>query len=229
MHFTSEAEAAEARALGIPMREAIIPLGIEPAPAAGVRGATPSCNTSDGLQLLFLSRLDPKKNLEGLLDAFASLSAERPRLRLMVAGGGAPNYEESLKARARNLGISTRVCWLGHIEGPAKAAAFAGSDVFVLPSFSENFGVAVAEALAAGLPCIVGHGVAIATDVVQANAGVATGTDPKSIANALRRVMANKEAIATMSGNARRLAQERFSMEAMGVRLKQLYTEILNP
>jgi glycosyltransferase involved in cell wall biosynthesis len=178
-------------------------------------------------QLLFLSRLDAKKNLEGLLAAVALLAPEMPQLRLVVAGAGAPDYESALKAEAQSLGIADRVNWAGHVEGDAKAAAFADADLFVLPSFSENFGIAAAEALAAGLPCVLGQGVAIANDVVAARAGIAVGTDATSIAQGLRRIIADHEALPALSANAMRLARERYSIDAMGASLKRLYEEIL--
>jgi glycosyltransferase involved in cell wall biosynthesis len=178
--------------------------------------------------VLFLSRLDLKKNVEGLLDAIPLLVHEAPGLRLLIAGDGAPDYVADLKARAEALGISQLITWAGHVEGDAKAAAFASADVFVSPSFSENFGIAAAEALAAGLPCVLGEGVAIAQEVVQARAGVAVTTDAHSIADGLRRIIADSDGRMRMSSNAARLAQERFSMQAMGEQLERLYTDILN-
>lgn len=226
VHFTSEQEAIEARRLGVAMKEAIIPLGVETAPAGAAQHGAGTARAA--ACLLFLSRLDAKKNLEGLLDAMALLKSEMPQLRLIVAGNGQDEYLASLKARAGSLGLAQTVTWAGHVEGAAKEKAFAAADVFVLPSFSENFGIAAAEALAAGLPCVLGQGVAIAKDVVQAGAGVAVGTDAPDIARALRLIMSDPQALASMSERARRLARERFSIQAMGASLKQLYTAILN-
>lgn len=228
VHFTSEAEALEARALDIPFKEAIIPLAVETAPSNAGGADSPFAALHGSPCVLFLSRLDSKKNLEGLLDAVALLKGELPSLRLLVAGDGSPPYVAGLKARADALGISQQVLWAGHVQESRKAAAFAAADLFALPSYSENFGIAAAEALAAGLPCVLGQGVAIANDVVQAQAGVAVNTDARSIADGLRRIIGSKEGLVRMSANASRLAQERFSMHAMGTRLKQLYTDILS-
>jgi glycosyltransferase involved in cell wall biosynthesis len=223
VHFTSEAEAAEARSLGIAMHEAVIPLGVEV--SAVQRMPRPPGHVPCAL---FLSRLDAKKNLEGLLDAMPLLTGNAARLNLLVAGSGAPEYVSALKARAQSLGIADRITWAGHVEGQAKADAFAATDLFVLPSFSENFGIAAAEALAAGLPCVLGEGVAIAPEVVRAQAGVAVGTDARSIAEGLRRIILNEPGLPCLSANARELAQERFSAQAMGAGLQLLYTSILN-
>jgi glycosyltransferase involved in cell wall biosynthesis len=230
VHFTSEQEAAEARRLGIAFREAVIPLGVDEG-----RDASPNIFDSAVAALpgapcvLFLSRLDAKKNVEGLLDAAALLQAELPGLHVLIAGSGALDYVASLKQRAVSLGIAGRVTWAGHLEDADKAAAFAMADLFVLPSFSENFGIAAAEALAAGLPCVLGQGVAIAAEVEEAGAGVSVGTDAQSIAAGLRRIIASKEALAAMSVRAKQLAHDRYSIQAMGARLKQLYADLLNP
>jgi glycosyltransferase involved in cell wall biosynthesis len=223
VRFTSRDEALQARRLGIPLREALIPLGIgtgaAPSPRAGP-AATP--------RLLFLSRLDPKKNLEGLIDALAIARSEWPGVHLVVAGDGEPGYIASLKSRAQRAGVLDRIRWAGYIEGEAKARAFADADVFVLPSFSENFGLAVVEALAAGVPCVLGEGVGITAEVVRAEAGVGTGTDAQSIASGLRRIIRGDEQWRAMSANAQRLARESFSLDAMGTSLSQLYAGILN-
>jgi glycosyltransferase involved in cell wall biosynthesis len=228
VHFTSEAEAAHARALQIPFKEVIIPLAVEDVAPATLTGDSPFGGLRGSPCVLFLSRLDPKKNLEQLLAAVSLLKAELPSLHLLIAGGGAAPYVAHLKALAGSLGISAQVTWAGYLEGERKAAAFAAADLFALPSYSENFGIAAAEALAAGLPCVLGRGVAIAKDVVQAQAGVAVETDAESIADGLRRIIGAEEGLTRMSANASRLAQERFSTQAMGARLKQLYSDILD-
>jgi glycosyltransferase involved in cell wall biosynthesis len=226
VHFTSDEEAAQAGALGIPLRAAVIPLGVETRATPSVTGA--KLARANGHCALYLSRLDPKKNLEGLLDAMGMLALDLPQLQLLIAGNGAPDYVAGLKARAQRLGLADRIRWLGHVEGADKAEAFAAADVFVLPSFSENFGIAAAEALAAGLPCLLGQGVAVAKEVVGAQAGLATRPDAPSIAEGLRRIIASDSALQAMSANARRLAAEQFSTQAMGARLKRLYLDILN-
>lgn len=222
VHFTSDEEAMQARALGLRVREAVIPLGI-PVPG-GARARMPG---AAGARLLYLSRLDAKKNLEGLLAALALLKDESPHLQLVVAGDGEARYVASLKEHARSLGVSGQVTWAGHIEGATKAAAFESADIFVLPSHSENFGIAAAEALAAGLPCVLGEGVAIAKDVVQARAGIAVGIDAPSIADGLRRMIGQDDLLAACSANAAQLARERYSLDAMGAALKRLYAGIV--
>ncbi|HTH80663.1 MAG TPA: glycosyltransferase [Ramlibacter sp.] len=220
VHFTSDEEMREAAALRIDMRPVVIPLGIDMPPPV-VR--TPPGDGS--VRALFLSRLHPKKNLDGLLDAMAMLRDEFPQLRLTIAGSGETEYESALRARADVLGLADRVSWLGFVEGAAKLRAFRDSDIFVLPSHSENFGIAAAEALAHGLPCVLSSGVAIARDVVAAAAGVEVATSAESIAAGLRLIMP-PAVRAPMQASAVCLARERYSLGAMGTRLKQLYMDI---
>ena len=228
VHFTSAIEQQEAEALGLSMRSVIIPLAVE----------TPTIANGDALlrrfpelagkrYALFLSRLDPKKNVEGLLAAFAACAAQWPDLRCLIAGVGAPDYVAQLHNLAEQLGIIDRVLWAGHIDGDVKAAAFARADVFVLPSFSENFGIAAAEALAAGLPCVLGQGVAIAGELADAGAALMVDTDPVSIAAALNRLLRDAALRAGMASAARRFARENYSVAAMGLALNRLYSAVL--
>jgi glycosyltransferase involved in cell wall biosynthesis len=175
---------------------------------------------------LYLSRLDPKKNVEGLLRAFASCVPGMPDVRLAIAGEGAPDYVESLHRLARDLGLGERVLWTGRLDGDVKAGAFAAATLFVLPSHSENFGIAAAEALMAGLPCVLGKGVAISGEVAAAGAGLSVTTEPQDIARALRELLADEARRAEMGRRAAVLAADRYSLGAMGARLAQLYEEI---
>ena len=183
VHFTSPSEEQEARLLGIEMKGVVIPLGIE-----GIQGGKRDSLFSDlgiprsGPTIVSLSRIDPVKNLEGLLRALAILRHEGHSPTLLVGGAGASDYVESLRELARREGVGDQVHWLGQVGGQVKADLLAAADVFVLPSFSENFGLAAVEALAAGLPCVLGCGVALAEEVGRAGAGVVVDPNPESIA-----------------------------------------------
>jgi glycosyltransferase involved in cell wall biosynthesis len=222
VHFTSAAEMSDAEKLGLHCNSVVIPLGID------VRATALRCGEYDSREvtILYLSRLDPKKNVEGLLQAFALVSNGRPNLVLKIAGDGTPQYVRKLKALAEAFDISDRVEWLGHIAGDRKAKMFLTASIFVLPSYSENFGIAAVEALAAGLPCIISDGVAIAPDIEKAGAGIVTSTDPRDLAAGICRLLGDKKRCLAMSAAARRLAEESFSIEIMGSRLEALYHTI---
>ncbi len=230
IHFTAWAEREEVSHLGIAMRRAaVIPLGVvevDPnVPPLGSNGEAVS--PARERRLLFLSRLDPIKNIEGLLSAFRQVLDRMPEARLSIAGSGQEGYVAALQAQAKSLGIQDRVDWLGYVEGAAKQAVMRAADLFVLPSFSENFGIAAVEALAAGLPCVLGQGVAIAEDVAAAQAGVAVAPKADAIAEGILAVMAGRERWHAMALNAMQLARERYSVGAMSRALAALYEEIL--
>ena len=228
VHFTSQAEAEEAAELGIPMRGVVIPLGVEilaPGDREVLLARLPALRNCR--VLLYLSRVDPKKNLEALIDAFAELVVDAPDLRLLVCGAGDAGHVASLKARAETRGVAGRIEWAGEVRGDEKASAFALADLFVLPSHSENFGIAVVEAMAAGVPVVVSEGVPLADRIVDAGAGWRCGTDAVSVEGAIRQALVAEVDRPAVGERARELVRAEYSVEAMGRRLKALYEQIL--
>lgn len=228
VQFTSEAERDEALALGIEMRSVVIPLGVEPgAPGNSARYLDREPVLLDHRRILFLSRLSPVKNLEGLIRALGLLRREGQRPVLLIGGDGERGYIQQLYALAQADGVADQLRWLGYVSGDSKADLLAAADLFALPSFSENFGIAVVEALAAGLPCVLGRGVALAGKVESAGAGVAVDPEPASIAMGLRQYLESAERRRTAGDAARRLARSDYSVERMGEQLVALYRSIL--
>jgi glycosyltransferase involved in cell wall biosynthesis len=224
IHVTSDAEAEIVRALGYE-HTATIPLGVELPPDD--RTALPE-RRGEPLRLLFLSRLHPKKNVDLLLDACALVEDGRSGhgWELVVAGQGDAGYVDALRAHARKLGIANRVRFVGQLEGASKAAAIGSADVFVLPSSDENFGIAAAEALAAGLPVILSDQVALAPDVLDAGAGLVVSRDARAIASAILELAADPTVRARMRVEARRLAHDQYSWERTGIQLASLYARV---
>jgi len=183
IHVTSDAEAEDVARLGYGDRARVIPLGVDVGARPSRRARATS--GSEPLRLLFLSRLHEKKNVPLLLRALATATGASRRIELTVAGDGDPGYREGLAELAGQLGLRDVVSFAGHVDGTAKERAFAEADCFVLPSSHENFGLAVAEALAAGLPVIVTRNVALARDVHAAGAGVVTEPTESALASAL--------------------------------------------
>ncbi|WP_341366840.1 glycosyltransferase [Yoonia sp. BS5-3] len=142
LHVTSSTEAAESTQRLGAIETALIPNSVPIPEIVPVR-------PDDGhLRLLYLGRLHPKKGLDLLIAAMKALPTQT---RLDIYGTGDPVYVASLKAQ---IGDDARIVLHGHADDDRKARAFAKADLFVLPSHSENFGIAVAEALAHGVPVI---------------------------------------------------------------------------
>lgn len=220
VHFTSHAELSEAEELGLSFHGVVIPLGVE-------SDAPVKWPAQSGRKVvLYLSRLDPKKNVEALIDAFAANPRLRATAMLRIAGDGPPDYVATLKARARAAGLEPHIEWLGHVEGEQKARAFAQANLFVLPSFTENFGIAAAEAMLAGLPCLLSPGVALAHPAREAGAAIVIEPKPAPIAESILHLLERPQEMRNMGARARAFALSQFSPEAMAARLIALYREI---
>jgi glycosyltransferase involved in cell wall biosynthesis len=151
-HATSRQEADEIRAFGIQAPIAVIPNGVDLNDRLALHALRKPQRT-----ILFLSRIHPKKGLPVLIQAWEKLSRDRPDWQLVIAGPDEGGHRASLQATIRQRRIS-RITFLDPVYGEAKDALLADADLFVLPTISENFGIAVAEALGAGLPAVVTRG-----------------------------------------------------------------------
>jgi len=149
VHVTAESEAAATARRLIGMRTVVIPNSVDIPTEAEI--ADRVWRPDGRLRLLFLSRVHEKKGLDDLLTALVGL----PELvELDIYGTGEASYLNKVAAQVSGLGLSGRVHFHGHVDGAVKAKAFRQADLFVLPSYSENFGIVVAEALARGVPVL---------------------------------------------------------------------------
>jgi glycosyltransferase involved in cell wall biosynthesis len=231
VHYTSEAERREALLVDAPGRPAVIPNGIElrrftdPAPRGWLERRAP--HLAGRTVILFLSRIDPKKGLDLLLPAFAQLRATRSDVALAVAGDGSAELVGTLKAEATRLGIDRDLYWAGFLAGEEKRAAFASADAFVLPSYSENFGLSVVEAMASELPVVISDQVGIHREVTAASAGLVTPCAVPALAAALASLAGDAGLRQRLGAAGRRLAESRFSAEAMTSAVLGMYHEVL--
>jgi len=151
LHVTAEEE-AEATAKRMPGFEVVNLGNPVPVPAS----LPPRAFRPDGsLRLFYISRLHVKKGIDSLIEALADLPEH---VILRVAGSGSPAFERALRDRVAALGLEGRVTFLGQLDGAEKEAEFARADAVVLPTQSENFGIAIAEGLAHGLPVVTTTG-----------------------------------------------------------------------
>lgn len=223
IHVTSEAEGVDVARLGYGDRARVIPLGVDvsvrPPGRRRLRATGP-------FRLLFLSRLHEKKNVPLLLRALAARRHTSRPVELTIAGDGDPAYRAELVRQAERLGAGSHVRFLGHVEGDAKRQALADADCFILPSAHENFGLAVAEALGAGLPVIVTPGVALSREVSRAGAGLVTDATEDGVADAIAWAAEHPATLVEMGDRAWQLAKRELSWETTCTRLGQLYDEL---
>jgi glycosyltransferase involved in cell wall biosynthesis len=233
VHYTSEQESLEAAELEIAHRPVIIPNAIEIPPEATsyARGRFRERYPELASRpiILFLSRIDQKKGLDLLLPAFADIVKQHPRAALVIAGNGEPAFVEALKREATRIGIAREIVWTGFLSDDEKWAALLDADVFVLPSYSENFGIAVAESLACGLPVVVSRHVAIHREISELAAGLVVPCEPALLAKAVGKLLADNGLRIAMGNAARRCARTKFSLKFTTQQLVSLYQDITTP
>jgi glycosyltransferase involved in cell wall biosynthesis len=163
--------------------------------------------------LLFLSRIHPKKGCDLLLKAFARVAASDPNLHLVLAGPDDTGWQEKLEFLARTLDIAQRVTWTGMLSGEQKWSAFHAADAFILPSHQENFGIAVAEALACGLPVLISDKINIWREILADEAGLVAPDTEDGTPQLLQRWLAmTPEQCQKMRANARCCFLTRFEI-----------------
>lgn len=152
--------------------------------------------------LLFLSRIHPKKGCDMLLEAFSCHARTDPTLHLVIAGPDGVGWQSQLTNQATRLGINDRVTFTGMVKDEMKWGAYDAADVFILPSHQENFGIVVAEALASGLPVLTTFQVNIWREIEEAGAGIIAEDTQQGTNKLLERWL-------ELSSNARRAMRDK--------------------
>jgi glycosyltransferase involved in cell wall biosynthesis len=122
--------------------------------------------------VLFLGRIHPKKGCDLLIEAFAETLGQNSEWHLIIAGPDVVGWQKQLNDRAAQLGLGLRITWTGMLSGAMKWGALRAAEVFVLPSHQENFGIAVVEALAVGVPVLISNKVNIWREIEADEAGI---------------------------------------------------------
>ncbi|MEY4681522.1 MAG: hypothetical protein RLZZ276_3171 [Pseudomonadota bacterium] len=227
LHWTAEEEGALAAPACLGTRGVVVPNGLDLSayatlpPEGGLRARLPA--EARGRRIvLFLSRLNFKKGLDLLVPAFARVASRIDDLHLVVAGP-----DDGMEARARGWvaaeGIGARVTFTGLLSGEAKLAAFRDAACFALPSYSENFGIAVVEAMACGLPVLVSDKVNIWREIAAAEAGRVVPTSVEAVADGLEAILRDPPAAAAMGARARTFVAAHYDWAEIAVRLEAVY------
>ena len=170
---------------------------------------------------LYLGRLVPSKNPEDALEAWAKVVGAFPSARLVIAGGGAQLYVETLRRRVQELGIDHAVAFLGRVSNQQREALYAGTRIFLFPSKEEGWGIALAEAMAHGLPCVTYDLPAFRRDFVGGRMVVPEG-NVNQFASAVIEVLGDRYLHARLASEARELARGFRWEEAARVEIEAL-------
>lgn len=227
LHFTTHDEASQVRSLfNLKNPFVVIPNGIDlkiSDQAAPVEH--PEWNGMD--YLLFLGRIDRKKGLDILLPAFATVVKKYPKLKLMIAGPDNEGYGETVRNLASTLGISHALVFPGMLEGAAKWNAYRRARGFVLTSYSENFGMTVAEAMACHCPVVISDKVALAEFIRDADAGYICTTTVESATEHILNLLDSPEQAREKAQKARHIAEESFEIRQVARQFLKAYQQLI--
>jgi glycosyltransferase involved in cell wall biosynthesis len=218
IHVTSEQEYEEIRGFGLDNPVAIIPNGID-VPGLSER---PTARPAPERVVLSLGRIHPKKGLDRLVSAWSKVEARFPDWQLKIVGPPELGHDNELRALAASLRL-TRISVDGPVYGDAKTVAYQHADVFVLSTLNENFGLTVAEALAAGTPVISTKGAPWrGLETEGCGWWIDQGVEP--LAAALAQAMAlPRAALKAMGAKGREWMERDFSWDRVGNGMLSVY------
>jgi glycosyltransferase involved in cell wall biosynthesis len=231
--FTTTDEAQKVQAfLGLQLRVAMVPNIVDPAEFEFLpkRGALRQLLgiPADTAILLHLGRITRKKALHTTLDVLARLHAKGKKVSLLIVGGDEAGQQAELEQQAQHLGISAAVHFTGLLDRLQITQALADSDVFMLPSLSENFGIAVVEAMMARLPVVISDHVGLAPDIAAAGSGVVVllSEGAPAFADAVSKLLDSDEYRKVLGEAGRQFAIDNYSNAAVSDKIELLLNDI---
>lgn len=249
LHATAESEAEQFRNLGFKNPIIISPNGVNvPSTSLASLVPRPSSPSSNALhRVLFVSRMHPKKGVMELVEAWNRLvvscqssvvSGWICELVYTVSGDLEKEYEAKVKARVKELGLEDQFIFTGSLNDEEKWKAYSRADLFVLPTYSENFGIVVAEALWAGVPVITTKGTPwselegdsrLTTNDQQLTTKcgwwIDVGIEP--LTEALREsLVVSRQALSEMGERGRRLVEEKYTWDAVVKSMVKGYEDV---
>lgn len=176
--------------------------------------------------LLFLGRIDPKKGLDLLAPAFATVHHKFPGCHLVLAGPDSIGFQPTAEKYFEESGCLEAVTFTGMLTGDFKQSALAAADLYVAPSYSEGFSMSVLEAMASGLPCIITTGCNF-PEAAAAHAAKVVPIDSQAIADALIDCLSDLPAAKAMGNRARQFILNSYTWDHAAAKLSKLYADIL--
>ncbi len=226
---TAEKEAEVLEVYGSKSKKMILPLPVLKSQASGNRERFRDRFSigSEDFVLIFLSLLYYKKGLNLLIPAVKELSKMYSNLKVVIAGSELNGYGKIVNKLIEEHQLENKVIVTGFLSGQDKYDAFAGSDCFVLPSMNENFGIAIVEALNAGLPVLISKNVYIWKEIIQNGGGWVCEYSIESVTESIKGVLDNNDEYSEKKKNAAEVAKI-FSPESLKNNYMKVYQEIID-
>lgn len=181
----------------------------------------------DKKYILFLGRINKKKGIDLLLQSFYSLSKEDERLMLVIAGPDNDGYKKNIENEIKKSNLAEKVLFTNLLTGDEKLQSYVDAEVFVLPSYSENFGMSVVEAMICGIPVIVSNKVGISNEIKKYNAGVVTFLNKNDLTVALKNVINSVELKSRIKLGGKKLVEEMFNIEIVAKLMIEEYKKTI--
>jgi glycosyltransferase involved in cell wall biosynthesis len=230
VHFTSAQEAKISERFGAKTLDWIFPLGVTlPAPQGDARQELGLIENWP--IVLFMSRIDPKKGFDLLIPALENLLQEQLPFYFVVAGANPqdPAYEEQIRQRLLTSSLSDRTHNLGFVSGGAKTALLKAADLFVLPSYYENFGIAVAESMHLGTPVVISDQVHIHDNVAASESGWVSDCSVAGLTQSIRQALSDPQRLKRRGENAKTYAQSHYCWETIAPLMLTAYRSLIKP
>jgi glycosyltransferase involved in cell wall biosynthesis len=228
VHFTSKQECQTSEKFGLKTNDIVIPLGVDFFKNTE-SDTVKSLNIPQNKPvILYMSRIDPKKGLDLLLPSLETLLQQGLDFHFVLAGSNPQDteYENRIKSQINSSILANNTTITGFVTGEVKNSLLARADLFVLPSYYENFGIAVAEAMAAGIPVVISDGVDLHPAVQEAAAGWVTPCTVEGLTSALETALNNAEIRQQRGKNAQNLIIDKYSWSAIAEQMLTVYEQI---
>jgi glycosyltransferase involved in cell wall biosynthesis len=216
--FTSEIERKQASLDGFRVPARVVPVGLDWAEYANLppRGEFKKQYPEIGNKqmVLFLGRMSRQKGLDLLILAFRIVAGRHPTAHLVIAGPDGEGYGTQVKQWVAEASLENCVTFAGPLSEQLKLAAYVDSDVFVLPSYAENFGATVTEALACKRPVVISNRVNICDELASAEAGIVVECSADSVADGISRVLEDPGLAERLGENGYELVRQKFTWDA---------------
>jgi glycosyltransferase involved in cell wall biosynthesis len=231
LHATAESEAEQFRKLGFGNKIIVSQNGVN-LPTKSIHASTPASDSNaEPRRALFVSRMHPKKGVLELVEVWAKARLEGWVCELVYTLNGEEElaYEAKVRARVKELGLSQSFVFTGALDDERKWEAYGRADLFVLPTYSENFGIVVAEALWAGVPVITTKG-APWEELESRQCGWWIDLPPtNSLMEALTAAtVLPRNELVSMGQNGKRLVEEKYTWKAVCEKMIAGYKEVLD-
>jgi glycosyltransferase involved in cell wall biosynthesis len=232
IHCTSKIERDQVVSLRLSDNVVVIPNGIDlncydlPFPKGKVRSRFQIPHTA--ILSLFVGRLHRKKRVERIIQAFSRMVGQFPEHHLMIVGPDEDGVGALARKLVQEMGLSEKIHFVGYVAPEALPDFYKDSDLQIMVSLCENFGMVVVEGMACSLPILVSKEVGISDEIVQSRAGIVVDADTIELENSWAELIRSERVRKELGQNGRDLAKSRFSQEAVARQMLLLFENVIS-